>query len=217
MMRGPRVTSPYFAVVLIGYPDGEPPWRISRNEFWNLPARWDTGWYLGIARHGYTWNSNDASQQNLNFFPAFPMAVRVGGFFTDNPLSLAWVGVLIAILAFLAALLYLHRLMVSLAHAPAAPGAVMLMATYPFALFFSTAYSESLYPARLGWSPLRALRNDRYKVIVAPRPELYDLISLDLIRKYEPVEEDAQRHWEQIKEDRVLIAVTPARMQWRYD
>lgn len=37
------------------------------------------------------------------------------------------------------------------------------------------AYSESLYPERLGWSPLRALRDDRFKLIDAPRPELYDL------------------------------------------
>lgn len=37
------------------------------------------------------------------------------------------------------------------------------------------AYSESLYPARLGWSPLRALRSGRFKVIDAPTPELYDL------------------------------------------
>jgi hypothetical protein len=135
----------YLAVVLIGYPDGEPPWRLSSNEFWNLPARWDTGWYLGIARDGYTWNPNEASQQNLNFFPALPMAMRAGGLFADDALSVAWIGVLIAMLAFLAALVYLHRLMVSLAHASAAPAAVMLMATYPFALFFSAAYSESLY------------------------------------------------------------------------
>lgn len=37
------------------------------------------------------------------------------------------------------------------------------------------AYSESLYPERIGWSPLRALRDGRFKVIDAPRPELYDL------------------------------------------
>jgi arylsulfatase A-like enzyme len=37
------------------------------------------------------------------------------------------------------------------------------------------AYSESLYPQRLGWSPLRALRAGRFKLIDAPRPELYDL------------------------------------------
>ena len=37
------------------------------------------------------------------------------------------------------------------------------------------AYSESIYPERLGWSPLRALRVGRFKLIDAPRPELFDL------------------------------------------
>jgi hypothetical protein len=41
--------------------------------------------------------------------------------------------------------------------------------------------------------------------------------TLDLIRKYEPTEEASQRHWEEIKKDRVLIVVTPTRLQWRYD
>jgi arylsulfatase A-like enzyme len=39
------------------------------------------------------------------------------------------------------------------------------------------AYSESRYAERLGWSGLRALRRDRYKVIAAPRAELYDLMT----------------------------------------
>ena len=36
-------------------------------------------------------------------------------------------------------------------------------------------YAESLYPARFGWSPIRSLRDERFKLIAAPRPELYDL------------------------------------------
>jgi choline-sulfatase len=36
-------------------------------------------------------------------------------------------------------------------------------------------YTESLYPQRFGWSALRALRDGRFKLIDAPRPELYDL------------------------------------------
>jgi len=36
------------------------------------------------------------------------------------------------------------------------------------------AYSESLYPLRFGWSDLHSLRSGRFKVIAAPRPELYD-------------------------------------------
>ena len=37
------------------------------------------------------------------------------------------------------------------------------------------AYAESLYPARFGMSPLKTLRDGRFKLIDAPRPELYDL------------------------------------------
>lgn len=37
-------------------------------------------------------------------------------------------------------------------------------------------YAEAMYPLHhYGWSPLRALRDGRYKLIDAPRPELYDL------------------------------------------
>jgi arylsulfatase A-like enzyme len=36
-------------------------------------------------------------------------------------------------------------------------------------------YAESWYPRRFRWSPLRALRDGRFKLIDAPRPELYDL------------------------------------------
>jgi arylsulfatase A-like enzyme/Tfp pilus assembly protein PilF len=37
-------------------------------------------------------------------------------------------------------------------------------------------YSESMYPLyHYGWSDLRALRSGRFKLIAAPRPELYDL------------------------------------------
>ena len=38
------------------------------------------------------------------------------------------------------------------------------------------AYSESRYGFdRFGWSPVSALREGRFKLILAPRPELYDL------------------------------------------
>jgi arylsulfatase A-like enzyme len=36
-------------------------------------------------------------------------------------------------------------------------------------------YAESMYPRRFGWSPLRMLCDGRFKLIDAPRPELYDL------------------------------------------
>jgi len=40
------------------------------------------------------------------------------------------------------------------------------------------AYSESFYPRfHFGWSELKAIQNDRYKLILAPVPELYDVVN----------------------------------------
>ena len=41
----------YLSVITIGYPT-KILFRVSDNEMVNLPARWDAGWYLGIAREG---------------------------------------------------------------------------------------------------------------------------------------------------------------------
>jgi arylsulfatase A-like enzyme len=38
-----------------------------------------------------------------------------------------------------------------------------------------TAWGETDYPLRFGWSPLRSVRAEQVKFIEAPRPELYDL------------------------------------------
>lgn len=38
-----------------------------------------------------------------------------------------------------------------------------------------TAFGETDYPLRFGWAPLRSVREDGFKFIEAPRPELYDL------------------------------------------
>ena len=40
-----------------------------------------------------------------------------------------------------------------------------------------TVFGETDYPLRFGWAPLRAVRQDGFKFIEAPRPEFYDLHS----------------------------------------
>jgi choline-sulfatase len=55
-----------------------------------------------------------------------------------------------------------------------------------------TAYLETLYPRTdLGWSELRAVRTNRWKFVLAPRPELYNLEAdpreLDNVEAREPV------------------------------
>jgi arylsulfatase A-like enzyme len=58
---------------------------------------------------------------------------------------------------------------------PAMDGVSLLHAMHGTRNVDLEVVAESVYPLRFGWSPLRALRGGRYKLIDAPRPELYDL------------------------------------------
>jgi arylsulfatase A-like enzyme/tetratricopeptide (TPR) repeat protein len=73
------------------------------------------------------------------------------------------------------------------------------------------AYAESLYPEReLGWAPLHAWRTSRFKLIDAPRPELYDL-STDATEKANRVAELPDRASELRHELRAALSrPTPA-------
>jgi len=94
----------FLAVVLFGYRHDVPvPWRIYDNEFLNLPARWDTGWYMGVAIDGYSWAPSRATQQqNIAFFPAYPMLIRYGSLLVGR--ETMWTGVVISWAAFFGAL-----------------------------------------------------------------------------------------------------------------
>ncbi len=140
----------YFALVAFGYIHDRPPVRFSENEIINLQARWDAPWYLTIATEGYRFQRNDSgSQQNIVFFPAFPTGVADGGATARRNVDrrlhrrgyagLNWV-------AFFLALVYLFMLARDLLEREdAARAAVLLVATYPFALFYGAIYTESLY------------------------------------------------------------------------
>jgi Mannosyltransferase (PIG-V) len=137
----------FLAVILIGFPpQASSRWTIYSNELLDLPARWDTGWYLTIANEGYLYrpHATAADQQNIAFFPAFPMSIRyLSAVLGRQPL---WTGVAISIVAFYFALLYFLRLARSeLGHDDQAVAAMMLIAAYPFAVFFSAAYTEALF------------------------------------------------------------------------
>jgi len=155
----------YTAVLVIGYPEGAPPFRASANEFNNLLARWDTGWYLGIADSGYEHSASARRQTNVAFFPAYPLTVRavagllgarwgspdypVDTFETFNErrgVRMLLSGWLVSMTALVFGMGYLFRLARDLTGSEeAATRAVILASVYPFAFFFGAVYTESLY------------------------------------------------------------------------
>jgi hypothetical protein len=137
----------FLAVILIGFPpQAANRWFIYGNDLLDLPGRWDTGWYLGIANEGYRYDplARPELQQNIAFFPAFPMSIRYLSVFFGR--QVLWTGVLISIVSFYVALVYFLRLARDvLRDDDQAATAVTLLAAYPFAVFFSAAYTEGLF------------------------------------------------------------------------
>jgi hypothetical protein len=132
----------YFAVLTIGFEPGTVRARVSENELTNLAMRWDAEWYLSIARHGYSWNGNPQVQQPVVFFPVLPIGMHIGAFFSGGLLS---GGLVFSLAAFFAALVYLYRFTEQLFGDRAARGAVWAIAAYPFAVYYSVPYTESIY------------------------------------------------------------------------
>jgi hypothetical protein len=141
----------YMAVFQIGYASNAPPFRASENEFLNLQARWDTGWYLGIASDGYRFRRSlpPEAQQNIVFFPALPAIMgATGRLLGGSATGLLIAGTLVALTAFAAALIYLYRFGRDvLEDGEQASYAIWLLSAYPFALFYSAVYTESLFLA----------------------------------------------------------------------
>jgi hypothetical protein len=126
-----------------------------RNTLRDLPARFDANWYAGIAAYGYEFQGRFDRQQNFAFFPAYPIAMRTAGAFTGAyservPMErritrFAWAGLAISLVAFLFAAWYFAALAREVLGDDEVRPALLLLATYPFAVYYSAAYTESLF------------------------------------------------------------------------
>jgi hypothetical protein len=134
----------FLAVGTFGFRNNVAPFTIYGNDVLDMPARYDAGWYLGIAVEGYRWDPTVTGQQNIAFMPALPMLMRFGGrLIGGHPL---WAGQFLVLGACLWAFVYVFRLARSaLGDAGEATWAVALLAAYPFAVFFSAVYTESIF------------------------------------------------------------------------
>ncbi|HYX89413.1 MAG TPA: mannosyltransferase family protein [Gaiellaceae bacterium] len=107
--------------------------------FTDVWARWDSVWFLRIARHGYDTASGAASA----FYPLYPGTIGVLGraFFGHYVLA----GIAVSLAAAFGSFLLLHRLAEERLGVDGARRAVLYLAVFPFTLFLQAVYSESLY------------------------------------------------------------------------
>jgi len=102
--------------------------------------RWDCYWYMRIVENGYSYVPGQMS--NVNFFPLYPILVRLFSYLTGDPML---AGFIISNAALLLAAVFLYKL-ARLDFTGSVPSkAVLYMLVFPASLFFSVFYSEGLF------------------------------------------------------------------------
>jgi hypothetical protein len=112
--------------------------------FWDTFARYDSGYFQGIAWDGYSPAAGGRS--NIAYFPVYPMLIRfVGRLFGRHHATYYLAAIAIAWISFVLATVVLYRLARLDVPRGRADRAVLLTAIFPFAFFFGVAYSESTF------------------------------------------------------------------------
>jgi hypothetical protein len=128
--------------------------------FWDTFARYDAGWYHGIASSGYVFGAG--GRNNLAFFPLYPMLMRGGGMLLGSAQEdFYFAGIVVSWIAFACAMVMLYKLARLDLADDAAQRAVLYAAVFPFAYFFGVVYSESVFFLALV-STAYALRTRRW-------------------------------------------------------
>ena len=129
------------------YPDQVPDSFLPNHPCLDGWARWDTAHYVAIAQVGYG-PANPNRGEGLGFLPGYPMLMRylveLPGF-ERTPGAYAVAGILLSNLLFLIAIILMAVLAGQSLGTDSALTATLLFAIAPFSLFYSAAYSESLF------------------------------------------------------------------------
>jgi hypothetical protein len=136
-----------------GYPISRAPregWAFSPHRWLDIWGRWDSGWYLDIALHGYR-PSNDlqTEQSNLAFFPLYPYLIRGIDSLLPGKVQVQYAlltGVVISNICLLGACIILYLLARQLlGDDRLAERALWYLLLFPVGFILSAVYTEALF------------------------------------------------------------------------
>lgn len=118
---------------------------IIKNSIFDPLLRWDVGWYLSIINDGYQYNPLLHQQQNIAFFPLYPILVRELSNITG--ITNYVIGIIISNLFLFIALCVIFFIIqtqhIKTKINPYIP--IFLICFFPMSFFYSTLYTESLF------------------------------------------------------------------------
>ncbi|PWI58408.1 GtrA family protein [Sulfoacidibacillus thermotolerans] len=107
------------------------------NLFLGYYKHWDSGWYLEIAKSGFT------TLKQTAFWPLYPFFIRILHDVTGFSYTLS--GVFISFLAFIFFLYYIGRIADTEFGTKTARASILLFAFFPTSYYFDAVYTESLF------------------------------------------------------------------------
>jgi len=107
--------------------------------------RWDACWYTKIATFGY-----EPGVDSVNFWPLFPLLTGIVGRLLGGAMALG--GLIVAGVAYIAAMTGLHRLVARDFDPDVAFRTVVAISIFPTAFFFFAPFTESLFLALAVWA-----------------------------------------------------------------
>jgi len=115
----------------------------SAGPFWYHPLlQWDSEWYFKIVTQGYQYNGDPTIQQNVVFYPLYPMLAR--GLAAISGLTPADALLLVSNVAGLLAIVVLFKLVREEFGDQLALAAAALLSFFPASVFLSAGYTEPL-------------------------------------------------------------------------
>lgn len=133
-------------ILLAPFHGKEDVWHYSSHRVLSVWGVWDTGWYLNIAKHGYspkisTYESTK-DQANFAFFPLFPLTIRLLGEIVRNNFI---AGIIISNICLLGSAILIYKLLCLDYDEEVGKRAIKYLFLFPTAFILSGVFSESLY------------------------------------------------------------------------
>ena len=118
---------------------------FANERFVEVFAAWDSGWYWDVATRGYYFNPD--GQSSVAFFPLYPMLMRALAAPFGGGDGATWIeGIVISLTACALALVAIHRLTERIfGSREVARRTVLYIAVFPWSLFLTRVYAESLF------------------------------------------------------------------------
>jgi hypothetical protein len=148
-------------LLLLPLRSGPYPWNYSDSPWLAIWGVWDSGWYLDVAKFGYSaalrQDPEILNQANYAFFPLYPLLMRLLGPVVGGPFN---AGIVISNVSLFVTCLVVIRLVRLDGDALRARRAAKDLLLFPTAFILSGVFSESLFLA-LSVSTFYLLRKER--------------------------------------------------------